>query len=167
MSYNSTTPHLQLPQWILSDPPQMTDFNIAFGRIDDIADYIYPVGSIYLSTNNVNPGTIFGGTWEAWGGGRVPVGVVATDTDFNTANKTGGEKTHALTTDEMPTHTHTPTVSGRPIGANDGSTPAWHAQAASDWRTADIISSTTSAGGGQPHNNMPPYITCYMWRRTA
>lgn len=93
MSYNSTTPHLQLPQWILSDPPQMADFNIAFGRIDDIADYIYPVGSIYLSTNNVNPGTIFGGTWEAWGGGRVPVGVVATDTDFNTANKTGGEKT--------------------------------------------------------------------------
>lgn len=136
-------------------------------EINQIANYIYPVGSIYLSTNSTNPSTIFGGTWVEWGSGRVPVGVMSSDSDFSAPNKTGGEKTHTLTRTEMPQHTHTPTVSGRPIGVNSGTTPAWHVQAASDWNIAEVTVTTTSAGGGQPHNNMPPYITCYMWKRTA
>ena len=50
----------------------------------NIVDIIYPVGSIYLSVNSVNPSTLFGGTWEAWGSGKVPVGVDTSDTDFDT-----------------------------------------------------------------------------------
>lgn len=78
----------------------MTGSNLTFDRV-------YPVGSIYLSVNNVNPGTLFGGTWVAWGSGRVPVGVDVDDADFSTAEKTGGEKKHALTASEGPQHDHT------------------------------------------------------------
>ena len=78
--------------------------NAAFGLIN----LLYPVGSIYMSVNNINPGTYLSGTtWEAWGSGRVPVGVNANDTDFETVEQTGGEKTHTLTASEMPVHTHT------------------------------------------------------------
>lgn len=62
-------------------------------QINNIPNLLYPVGSIYLSVNNVNPGTLFPGqTWEPWGTGRVPVGVDGSQTDFNTVEKTGGSK---------------------------------------------------------------------------
>lgn len=67
----------------------------------NIFDVIYPIGSIYLSVNNTNPGTLFGGTWVAWGAGKVPVGVDASQTEFATVEKTGGNKTVDLS------HTHT------------------------------------------------------------
>lgn len=57
----------------------------------------YPVGSIKISTNNVNPSTYLGGTWVAWGTGKVPVGIDTTDSDFNTSEKTGGSKSHSYT----------------------------------------------------------------------
>ena len=69
--------------------------------------YIYPVGSIKMTAENTNPSTYLGGTWVAWGAGKVPVGVDTTDTDFATVEKTGGEKEHILTTNEMPSHEHT------------------------------------------------------------
>ena len=59
--------------------------------INNVVDIIYPIGSIYLSVNNVNPSSVFGGTWEAWGSGKVPVGVDTTQTEFNTVEKTGGD----------------------------------------------------------------------------
>ena len=59
-----------------------------------IFDLIYPVGSIYISVNSTNPGNLFGGTWVAWGAGRVPVGVNTSDSDFKTPEKTGGSKSH-------------------------------------------------------------------------
>jgi hypothetical protein len=62
---------------------------------------IYPVGSIYMSVKNTNPSTYFGGTWVAWGTGRVPVGVNANDTNFATVEKTGGASTVTLTTAQM------------------------------------------------------------------
>ena len=67
----------------------------------NIFDVIYPIGSIYLSVNDTNPGTLFGGTWVAWGAGKVPVGVDASQTEFATVEKTGGNKTVDLS------HTHT------------------------------------------------------------
>lgn len=67
---------------------------------------MYPVGSLYFSTNSTSPATIYGGTWERYGKGRTLVSVNESDTDF-TAGKTGGEKTHVLTVDEMPKHRHT------------------------------------------------------------
>lgn len=74
---------------------------------DVLRDVFYPVGTIYESVNNINPSEFIGGTWESWGAGKVSVGVDASQTEFATVEKTGGEKTHTLTTGEMPSHTHT------------------------------------------------------------
>ena len=67
---------------------------------------VYPIGSIYISYDSTNPGTLFGGTWEAFGKGQTLVGIDSSQTEFNTVGKTGGEKVHTLTIDEMPSHTH-------------------------------------------------------------
>ena len=64
--------------------------------VDALLALIYPVGSIYMSVNDTNPATFLGGTWVRWGQGRVPVGVDASDTDFNAPGKTGGEKNHTI-----------------------------------------------------------------------
>src|SRR5690606_38823591 len=76
-------------------------------KLDNLIDVVYPVGSIYISTVDTNPGTVFGvGTWVAFGTGRTIVGVDTDQTEFDTVEKTGGAKTHTLTTAEMPSHTH-------------------------------------------------------------
>lgn len=133
--------------------------------LEDIANALYPVGSIYMSVNNTNPSTFFGGTWEAWGAGKVPVGVDTNDTNFATVEKTGGEKQHTLTIDEMPEHNHT--IPCTPT-ANDGSEPTYQAAQVNAEATGNHNSIVAvSSGGGSPHNNLQPYITCYMWKRTA
>ena len=134
----------------------------------DIGNALYPVGSIYMSVNNTNPSTFFGGTWEAWGAGKVPVGVDTADTDFNAVEKTGGEKTHILTVSEMPKHSHSlPTFYSNPEKENiTFADTAFNADKASDGNVSNG-GQVISAGGGQAHNNLQPYITCYMWKRTA
>lgn len=133
--------------------------------LEDIANALYPVGSIYMSVNNTNPSTFFGGTWEAWGAGKVPVGVDTNDTNFATVEKTGGEKQHTLTIAEMPEHNHT--IPCTPT-ANDGSEPTYQAAQVNAEATGNHNSIVAvSSGGGSPHNNLQPYITCYMWKRTA
>ena len=156
----------------------------------------YPVGSIYLSINDTNPGTIFGGTWVSFGSGKTLVGVDTNDSAFNTVEKTGGEKMHTLTVAEIPSHTHgsrslTGTVRFRDITAADHNFVAgssgifgtsisevWsgeHTAAAGTtatdphWNTISIDATHThdSVGGGTAHNNLQPYITVYMWKRTA
>lgn len=146
----------------------------------------YPVGSIYMSVNNENPSTIFGGTWEAWGAGKVPVGIDTTQTEFDTAEKTGGEKNHTLVADEMPLHTHTIASSGNHTHTYTGFiqcsvtssatyTAIAHKRFDSDGTStpASMNSSgahthtVASTGGSVAHNNLQPYITCYMWKRTA
>ena len=127
--------------------------------LSEIMLAIYPVGAIYMSTLNANPSTLFGGTWEAWGGGRVPVGVDTSNLKYLLPNMQGGEETHTLTIDEMPAHTHWIAQHD-----NSGSTMAWTPEVQSSFYAYG--SETTSRGGSQAHNNMPPYITCYMWRRT-
>jgi hypothetical protein len=120
----------------------------------------YPVGSIYISTNNTNPQTIFGGTWTSFGEGRTLIGVDASDADFSTSQKTGGAKTHKLTKDEMPSHYHSIN------SASEGQ--AYSSGTRRNTLTGGTVGSTTrETGGDQPHNNMQPYITVYMWRRTA
>ena len=125
---------------------------------------MYPVGSIYMSVNSTNPGSLFGGTWVAWGTGRVPVGVDTSQTEFATVEKTGGAKTHTLTADEIPSHTHSYSVY-----TYIGSGTMWGTRNSSDSGDKNNSQSTTtgSTGGGKAHNNLQPYITCYMWKRTA
>ena len=162
-----------------------------------ILNLVYPVGSIYMSANNVSPQTFLGGTWVAWGAGRVPVGVSSSDTDFNTAEKTGGEKTHALSVSEMPWHNHegtystveTKTIHTRPTGGGlnylgintytvkydvNEQTQEYMVSPAGgqtlDVENGTVINSQYGVcpnGSGVAHNNLQPYITCYMWKRTA
>ena len=128
----------------------------------------YPVGSIYMSVDATNPTNLFGGTWVAWGAGRVPVGVNETDSDFNAVEKTGGEKTHVLSESEMATHMHTmdSAVSIKDsIVSND--TGLYQGSGAITFTTIGKVVKTDTAGEGIGHNNLQPYITCYMWKRTA
>lgn len=136
----------------------------------DIVNLVYPVGSIYLSTSSANPATFLGvGTWAAWGTGRVPVAIDTTQTEFNTVEKTGGEKTHTLTAAEMPAHSHTAGYidfgACRPSYASDAT---WATVLNNASGSNPLNSNQTSvSGGGGAHNNLQPYITCYMWKRTA
>lgn len=123
---------------------------------------IYPIGSIYLSINSTNPSTLFGGTWERIAKGRTLVGVDENDNDgdFNTVSKTGGEKKHTLTVDEMPSHKHNLTWENNPYTRAAGIVPAAGGPNTSSATTA-------STGGDQPHNNLQPYYTCFIFVRTA
>lgn len=156
---------------------------------------MYPVGSIYLSVKNTNPSAFFGGTWVAWGAGRVPVGINTADGNFNTVEKTGGAAAVTLAVSQMPAHTHTFTGSsaktnsagahthniGRDTDGGAGSSRyTVHSNGVSG---ADATAPTSSAGahthtltakgtnantgGGGSHSNLQPYIVCYMWKRTA
>ena len=138
------------------DPPQ-SFFNL-----------IYPVGSIYMSVNPTNPSEFFPLTaWAEWGKGRVPVGVDTSQTEFNKAEKTGGSKAVTLTVDQIPSHTHKVPK------------PEWYGTTSEPdtgfglLRTKNPIKDgsdgfvSAATGGGKAHSNLQPYITCYMWVRTA
>ena len=189
-----------------------------FLRANGIWDCIYPIGSIYLSINNINPSEYFGGTWVAWGSGRVPVGV-SSDSNFNTVEKTGGSSTHShtisvvnkaaftsgstkLSVSQIPSHNHTGTTSTgttalmRVLSGIGGGVQPNHMTGYnpdspySDYKGSNYPGgnhthnlSINSTGGGQGHthsipahnhtassnsaSSLPPYITCYMWKRTA
>lgn len=143
----------------------------------DALELAYPVGSIYMNaSDSTNPNTLLGfGTWVAFGAGRVPVGIDSGDTDFDTAEETGGAKTHTLTNNQMPSHSHltvgnrttntTPTnidsiavSSNQAIGNND------YVLFGGGTQTSGI---TNTAGNGESHNNLQPYIVVHMWKRTA
>ena len=128
----------------------------------------YPVGSIYLSTNDTNPSKWFGGEWELIAQGMTLVGVNPNDNDFSTPKKTGGEKTHKLTEAEMPSHNHD-IIKNVPYGIPYNNTSGVHATNSGATMYGESYSpfSIGYRGGNQPHNNMPPYFTCYIWNRIA
>lgn len=145
----------------------------------DLINLIYPVGAIYMSVSSTSPATLFGGTWVAWGSGRVPVGINTSDSDFNTIGKMGGEKTHILTAQEVPLVTGSILMHGAAAATNvayttgafrAGTTAPQYTNAASlNTSGASSIGTLdfTNSGGNGAHNNLQPYITCYMWKRTA
>lgn len=122
----------------------------------DLIDLIYPVGSIYMSANNVSPANLFGGTWE-----QIKDRFLLACGSTYKAGATGGEATHRLTIDEMPSHNHTWGWRSSAASGNNTWNSAGNDKTGS---SSDIIGNT---GGGQPHNNMPPYLAVYMWKRTA
>lgn len=140
-----------------------------------VLDNVYPIGSIYMNVNSTNPGTLFGGTWEQIQG-RFLLGMSSS----YPAGSQGGEASHTLTTAEMPIHGHNPaneagysgfiTNSSKAfsigdMGSQSGSGRYYpYASAAFDI-SRNTMTGTT--GGGNPHNNMPPYLSIYIWKRTA
>jgi len=150
---------------------------------DILLDFCYPVGTLYWSKKSTDPGTLFGGTWT-----RVKDKFILAAGDSYAVGATGGEATHKLTVNEMPTHNHT---------ASTNNTGAHYHQLGQDggsgdktWDSIDIfadknntapeykVETTTNGahshtvtvnntGGNTAHNNMPPYVTYYCWERTA
>lgn len=124
--------------------------------VSSILSTVYPVGSIYMSVSGTSPATLFGGTWVQ----IQNVFLLAAGSSY-AAGSTGGEATHILTSNEMPNHAHSFTAY-RANGANHLSSVGGN----SDWDYASGIA-TSAAGGNAAHNNMPPYLAVYMWKRTA
>lgn len=160
--------------------PALEDIESEIASAKDILNKTYPVGSIYMSVNNTEPSTLFGGTWERLQG-RFLIGAgTIEDTNSNEEygtlghgdpdfkdGETGGEYWHQLDISEMPEHTH-----GIKSNSTDGN---------GDWILQDHLSSVkledlnwqhsgrgiSYTGGSNKHNNMPPYLAVYMWKRTA
>lgn len=145
--------------WIYYRTPAELLADIGAATVSAMLDKAYPVGAIYMSANSTNPQNLFGGTW-------VQIKdrfLLAAGTTYK-AGATGGEATHTLTVDEIPNHQHVlwyPNEGGEQSAAigypEAGSKNTWYAEA----------SKTGGAGGGAAHNNMPPYLSVYVWKRTA
>lgn len=129
--------------------------------IDAILSRIYPVGSIYLSVDSTSPESIFGGTWEP-----IPTGkMLLSAGDGYAVESTGGEAEHTLTVDELPSHSHDMIIkntneSGRTYEANNSGSGSSGFENFATWHTK-------TTGGGKAHNNLPPYLAVYMWKRIA
>ena len=123
-----------------------------------LTDIIYPVGAIYISTSSADPGTLFGGTWQ-----RIKDRFMLASGDTYASGSTGGEARHTLTVNEMPSHSHTDGVDG--VNGLSAATPG-QTSAVTYWSNSGGRG-TGYTGGGQAHENMPPYIAVYVWKRTA
>ena len=140
----------------------------------NIFDLIYPVGSFYISAKSTNPAILFGGTWEQIQGrfllGRsssYPVGSM------------GGEATHTLTESEMPSHKghlssgivdNAPYEKGNYKGFLNSNVMTAYSDIGRGWNVYagnEMHPASEAVGGGQAHNNMPPYLSVYIWKRTA
>ena len=180
--------------------------SISQDNVIGTVDLIYPVGSIYMSVNNTNPSVLVGGTWE-----QLKDKFLLASGDTYTAGNTGGEATHTLTTNEMPSHSHIQDshnhtqnahrhrannedttrkilvadknvfiTAKREYTAQTTGTGLYYVEADANTTISeyDYLANTTATnnsttainqntGGGQAHNNMPPYLSVYMWKRTA
>ena len=143
--------------WLDTDEPSITI---------NVLEQVYPVGSIYMSVNNVSPATLFGGTWQ-----QIKDTFLLSAGDTYTAGDTGGEATHTLLENEMPSHSHAYAQykgyagwSGTSPQANFLKTTGNDGYSSTD---NNGYMTTLSKGSSQAHNNMPPYLVVYMWRRTA
>lgn len=126
----------------------------------------YPIGSLYFSIYDTNPSTYFGGTWELFGPGRTIKGTSITSMPYmpTSSEYISGEKTHQLTINEMPAHTHKyRNRTNATSGSDRLRMHSWGLGAS----TAQPGLATNYVGDSGPHNNMQPYITCYIWKRTG
>ena len=128
-----------------------------------LLDTFYPVGSIFITTVNTNPSSYMGGTWVRFGNGQTLVGVNESDGDFNSVQKTGGSKSHTIDYENLPPRT------GLQVNWKGGLTSY------SEWKSGNLAKGTwimsnaydTQSPFSKAISNLQPYITVYMWRRTA
>lgn len=124
----------------------------------------YPIGSIYISTNATSPATLFGGNWD-----EIHGAFLFANSALHKAGEIGGEEEHVLKEKEIPIHYHDEYVGN---DGGDGSVPEGYYGFTSIAYTSKNTwwakgSKTSKAGGGQAHNNMPPYLSVYMWQRVS
>ena len=132
---------------------------------------VYPVGSIYLSVNSTSPASLFGGTWE-----QLQDRFLLGASGGYAAGSTGGEATHTLSIGEIPSHAgHLYGNAGGLNGKGDAK-GRWLAELKRNglstsygWNYSDneYYPANRSLGGGAAHNNMPPYLAVYMWKRVS
>lgn len=145
-------------------------------KVDNFLNNVYPIGSIYMSVNSTDPGTLFGGTWV-----QIQDTFLLCAGSTYTAGSTGGEAVHTLQTTEIPSHSHSASqqyvhrldvadTNYVNYGAN-GSLGGWDLPTTTNNAGATRIGipafNTNTTGGGEAHNNMPPYLAVYVWKRTA
>ena len=135
------------------------------GRL--LSDIIYPIGSIYISVNPISPSVYFGGTWE-----QIKDQFLLSAGDTYKAGTTGGSATHTLTVDEIPAHNHPVGIRTKALwsGADAGQT--WGDIARANGNNGQVEEKynycwSNNTGGGKAHNNMPPYLAVYVWKRTG
>lgn len=146
-----------------------------------LLDMVYPVGSIYLSVSGTDPQMLFGGTWA-----RLEDVFLLAAGAKHPAGSTGGEEAHTLTVEEMPSHGNH-LMQGRMyeelaenasndssyrsntlyLGKNAFASTGNFNRGWKDWNGGEMYPAGTLKGGGNPHNNMPPYLAVYTWKRTA
>lgn len=165
---------------ILIDDPELESlWNEVFGGglTRRLIDFIYPLGSVIASVNSsFDPNVAYKTqTWVRFAEGRTLVGADSSDEDFSTAEKTGGEKTHTLTTNEIPEHgnhllTSFPGGYGNTAVYLSAATMSAYGNVARGWNNlngGEMYPAGYLVGGSKPHNNMQPYTTVYYWKRTA
>ena len=135
---------------------------------EKIFSLVYPVGSIYMSVNSADPGTLFGGTWE-----RLEDTFLLAAGANHAAGSTGGEETHALTVNEMPSHdghVYNEVRGGNWAGFLSSSNATAYGSSGRGWNVTagnELHPAGDTLGGIAAHNNMPPYLAVYMWKRTG
>lgn len=136
-------------------------------------EFNFPIGSVIATTTDTNPAAAIGyGTWSQYAQGRALVGVDPNDADFNAAGKTGGAATVTLTEAQLPAHQH-PYQGWQRVADGGGSLSAKarsrdiNVYPSDPVDTTDDTNESSYVGGGAAHNNLPPYMTVYYWRRTA
>lgn len=162
---------------------KLCDGKTKYSELSFLFDMIYPVGSIYMSVNNVEPGVLFGGTWV-----QIEDTFLLAAGSTYVAGTTGGEAEHTLTVNEMPKHNHAqlgakgeePNTSPvRQAYQEDGHVVVYDSTGKAIWynntfsyaekiyrsTTINMDGVTGETGNGEAHNNMPPYLAIYMWQR--
>lgn len=132
--------------------------------INGLINLIYPVGSIYITVNSTSPAVLFGGSWTQLTNTFLYASTTA-DTNATTAPSGQGEATHTLTVNEMPAHQHDSQLRYHHYNANGSSHNRSTWEEGPNNSVDDFM--TGWAGGGAAHNNMPPYMKVYMWKRTG
>lgn len=163
----ANVPITSLPE---ATSPSANDYLILQGKSTQkikwsvLLDKLYPVGCIYQSTSSTSPAELFGGTWE-----QIKDRFILAAGDTYTAGSTGGEATHKLTDAEMPRHAHN-IAKGAKITDGTGTKFETYDAHQSESSIAEgyyWTATTLFAGNSKPHNNMPPYVAMYVWKRIS
>jgi hypothetical protein len=163
----ANVPITSLPE---ATSPSANDYLILQGKSTQkikwsvLLDKLYPVGCIYQSASSTSPASFLGGTWE-----QIKDRFILAAGDTYAAGSTGGEATHTLTVNEMPRHNHDHVMWYRDqkfgLNGRGGDVGSLRLEFSSAECTDGIC--TDFKGDSQPHNNLPPYLTAYIWRRIA